>query len=444
MFPLTRPFRQGLATALLVLLTVVPTILVAAYAWRINRPGHIRDVEIELGRQLGLQVTLQAVRYPKPGEVLYQGIVLRQEELRGKGLTEIARAELLRLVRSDRDLTVHAENLKLSGESPKQAMAQVSTLIQRTGVLPFDRIHLAAPTCELELTRDALRYSVQDLAGEFVADRSNPTLRVAYRLAEPGTGTRCELTLNRDRSTDPARTILALKTLEGVPLPARVLDVFIDSVGWLGPKAKVEGTLLLAQRGAADWEADFQGNLLDVDLATLVGGRFPRHHLSGIARVALQSACWGDRPGQGTGWREARGELIASTGSIGVSFLNALAREMKFRLSPRMTRLDPRKTEVEFRSLGIGFEMQSSGEIVLTGALGSEFGPESVLVSGTAPLLFAPTGTASVHGLIKTLFPVADASPGVMVPLTTESRLLLCLPVAPEIAAKAGRTLGGN
>ena len=68
MFPLTRPVRQMLATLVLFGLTVVPTGLVAAYAWRINRPGHVRDVEIELGRQLGLQVTLDAVRYPKPGE----------------------------------------------------------------------------------------------------------------------------------------------------------------------------------------------------------------------------------------------------------------------------------------------------------------------------------------------------------------------------------------
>lgn len=94
MFPLTRPVRQTLATLVLVGLTVVPTALVATVAWRITRPGHVRDVEIELGRQLGLQVTLAAVRYPRPGEVVYQEIVLRQEEPRGKGLVEIARADL--------------------------------------------------------------------------------------------------------------------------------------------------------------------------------------------------------------------------------------------------------------------------------------------------------------------------------------------------------------
>ena len=147
MFPLTRPVRQGLATVLLLCFTVLPTALVALYAWRINRPGHIRDVEIELGRQLGLQVTLDGVRYPRPGEVIYEKIVLRQEEPRRKELTEIARAALVRLVRSDRDLTLHAEGLKLSGESPRETLAQVGALIQRSGAIPFD----ADPSCRRDL-----------------------------------------------------------------------------------------------------------------------------------------------------------------------------------------------------------------------------------------------------------------------------------------------------
>ena len=129
MFPLTRPVRQTLATVALFGLTVVPTGLVATFAWRINRPGHVRDVEIELGRQLGLQVTLEAVRYPRPGEVVYQGIVLRQEEPRGKGLVEIARADLARLQRADRDLTLHLENPRLRADSPRNGLAQLGVLL---------------------------------------------------------------------------------------------------------------------------------------------------------------------------------------------------------------------------------------------------------------------------------------------------------------------------
>ncbi len=444
MFPLTRPVRQGLATAVLIAFTVVPVGLVAAYAWRINRPGHIRDVEIELGRQLGLQVTLDAVRYPRPGEVVYLGIVLRQEEPRKKGLVEIARAGVVRAVRADRELTLHVENLKLSGESPRQALAQVGTLLQRSGTLPFERVNLAAPVCELDLGHETLRYGLSELAGEFVADPAHPTFRLAYRLAEPGCPAHCELVLKRDRDASPVRTLLVLKTLEGLPLPARVLGVFFDAADWLGPGAQVEGTLALSQAGGSDWDAEFQGSLIDLDLSSLVGKRFPRHHLAGTARLVVEQARWGDRPGQGPGWREVSGELTAGRGSIGVSLVQALSREMKFRLAPRTARIDPNRTDIDFLSLGLGFAMESSGEIQISGALGHQVSPGTVLAGATAPLVFAPAGTASVHGLIKTLFPVADSAPGSMVPLTSESRLLLCLPLAPEIAAKPGRRLGSN
>ena len=92
--PLTRPRRQALMTTLMMAVTVVPTAYVTMTAWRIARPGHIRDVEVEIGRSIGLQVTLDGVRYPRPGEVVYQGmVVLSQDEPRRGGLTEIARAK---------------------------------------------------------------------------------------------------------------------------------------------------------------------------------------------------------------------------------------------------------------------------------------------------------------------------------------------------------------
>ena len=146
--------------------TVVPTGYVAATAWRINRPGHRHDVEAEIGRQLGLQVTLDGVRYPRPGEVVYSGVVLRQEEPRRKGLTEIARARQVRLRRGDRELTLEAEGLRLCGESPKLAMAQVGALLQRSGDVPFERVSLAAPTCDIDLGKDILRYTLREVAGD--------------------------------------------------------------------------------------------------------------------------------------------------------------------------------------------------------------------------------------------------------------------------------------
>ena len=111
---------------------------------------------------------------------------------------------------------------------------------------------------------------------------------------------------------------------------------------------------------------------------------------------------------------------------------------MKFRFAPRLARLDDRKPDVDFRALGFAFAMTPDGEIRIDGALGNEFAPDVVLASATSPLAYAPEGAANVRGLIKTLFPVGAASdPGVMVPLTAESRILLCLPVPPDLAAKS-------
>jgi hypothetical protein len=389
-------------------------------------------------------VTLEGVRYPKPGEVIYQGITLRQEEPRRKGLIEIGRADQARLQRADRDLIVYLENPRLSADSPKLGLGQLAAVLQRSGQVPFEKVHVTAGSCQLDLGHESLRLAVRDVAGELVVDPLAPSLKLTYRFPGEGAGTRCELAGTRDRRTEQIETSVALTTVEGPPLPARVLNVFFDAADWLGSSAKFEGTLHLHQAGSRDWEADYRGELHDVDLAKLVGRRFPRHRLTGRARVAIKEAKWGQRPTQGWGWLEARGELAAGQGAIGIDLVDALAREMKFRRSPRLVNLDARKIDVDFRALGLSFAMESSGEIQIAGALGTEFPPDAVIAGATTTLLSAPQGTASVHGLIKTLFPISQASSGVMVPLTAESQLLLSLPVSQGSLTATRRTVDGN
>ena len=135
MFPLTRPVRQTLATLLLLGLTVVPTGLIGAFAWRINRPGHVRDVEIELGRQLGLQVTLEGVRYPKAGEVAYQGIVLRRKNRAARGsLNSLARFGPA--ATRYRELIVHLENPRLHCESPRNGLRRSAAFCSASARFP--------------------------------------------------------------------------------------------------------------------------------------------------------------------------------------------------------------------------------------------------------------------------------------------------------------------
>jgi hypothetical protein len=441
---MTRPNRQVVATIALAVLTIAPTAYVGLTAWRINRPMHRHEVESEIGRALGLQVKLDSVGYPRPGEVVYRGVVLRQDEPRGKGLTEVARASRLRLRRGDRELMLEVEGLRVRADSPRAAMAQIGALLQRSGDTTYERVSLAADDCVLDLGAGVAPYTLREVVGQFLADPVAPSVRASYRVvgASGGVGTRCELALTRDRKAEALRTTLTLKTMEGLPLPAQVLDPFFDVAGWLGAHAKVDGALTLRQEGSSEWEADFQGNLHDIDLAELVNRRFPSHRLAGKARLSIASARWAERPAQGFGWVEARGELSAGRGVVGFGLLQALRTEMNFRPAPTLARtVSTGQVDLDFRALGLSFAMTSDGEIQIAGGLGNEFDPEAVLVGPSDPLAFAPEGAANVRGLIKTLVPVTAINRAQMVPLTERSRILLNLPVPSDAGAKR---IGGN
>src|SRR5262249_29147684 len=156
------------------------------------------------------------------------------------------------------------------------------------------------------------------------------------------------------------------------------------------------GALTLRQEGSKDWEAEFQGHLLDIDLSDLVNRRFPSHRLSGKARLAVDSARWGERPGQGFGWVEARGELTAGPGVIGLGLIQALCTEMHFRKGPRVGRIaSAGLVDLDFRALAFRFAITPDGEIRITGGLGNESADGAVVVNSTAPLAFAPQGASN-------------------------------------------------
>jgi hypothetical protein len=427
MVSLTRPRRQLLATLALLAFTVAPTGFVATTAWTVNRADYPREVESDLARRLGLFVQLDRVSYPRPGTVLYRGVVLRQEEPGRKDSrrAEVARAESLELRRDGDELTLQVDGLRLRGPSPKGALTQVVTLLQRIGgSSEFRRINLAAHSCEIDLGTSGLSYSLRDLAGTLEVDSSRSTITAGYRIVrDDDAAPRCELTLTRDRKADPTRTTLAFKTAEGEAVPANVLDPFFLATENLGESAKLDGELVLEQSGAGDWEASFKGNLLDVELASVVNQLAPEHRLSGRARVAIESARWGDRPGRGMGWIEAKGDLLAGKGTIGVSLLHALKTQMHFKVADRA---ESRRDALDFDRLGLSFHIDSSAEIRIGGGLGDEYLGDAILMQGqrSAPLVRAPDGVANVHGLARALGTEALSRPDLLTPGTAESQFL--------------------
>ena len=435
MLTLNRPRRQALATLALLGFTVAPTAYVARLAWRANRPAHVREVEAEIGRRLGLRVAIASARHPRPGEDVLGEVVLRQEQGRGATGLEVARARSVRVRRLDGGMSLEAEGLRVRGESPSRAVAEANALLGRVGAeAASSKLSLSAPDCEVDLGRDGPRYRLKNVYGVLPVDLSAPDLSLSYLVPGERGDTRCELTLRRDRTGDRARTTLEFRNLEGPPPSARVLGPFFDATAWLGEAARLDGRLTLRQDGSAGWEAEFVGRLLDVDLASLVGRRFPDQRLTGRAVVEIASARWADRPGaQGFGWVEARGTIATGPGTIGAGLLRALKSEMSFRVqAPPLVPTG----DVPFQHLGLAFAMTDDGEIRLDGHLGPGYPPDAVVVDARklTPIASAPEGVANVRGLIRTLFPTDDDQADVLVPDTPESRLLRYLPAPPTIA----------
>lgn len=433
MFALTRPQRQILATLAMLGFAVAPTAWVAAWVWRVNQPGHVREVEAEISRMLGLGVAIDSVSHPGPGEDILRGVVLRSEDQGGRGgsLAEIARAESVRVVREGDRLALEARGMRLAAGDPNAALAQFEALLRKAGGGPA-RIDLVARDGLVALGKGKgrLEWALRDLAASFRRDADVAELSASYRVALEDAAPRCELLLARQSGPESSKLTVRLQTAEG-PLPAASLAPFFDAEGWLGPAAQVAGTLEFERRGGAgtEWEAEFRGELSDVDLAALVGEHFPGQRLSGLARLSIAEARWGALPsGQGTGWRLARGRIASQRGAIGADLLRAMESEMRFRLPAPV---GGGLVDVEYERLGVDFSLTPDGAIRLAGALGPGFAPDAVLTRGDrhAPLARAPEGAANVRGLWKMLVP---APSDVLVPATTESQVFRLLPLPPR------------
>jgi hypothetical protein len=426
MLALTRPHRQVFATLALLLFTVAPTVYIGHQVWRAGRPEHVREIETKLSNLVGLKVAIESVRHPRPGEDVLFGVSIRSEG--DAKLVALACADVARVHREGSDLTIETQGLRISTTAPGHLPTEAAALLAKLESASYGAISFAADGCELSLGTE-MKYQLRALAGRVApAGDGSTTLSASYQVPSDGSPTRCELTLTRIHADGAPRIALAFRTMEGPPLPAKVLDPFFTASDWLGAAARVEGSLALRRAANSDWEANFEGNLYDVDLAALTDHQFPDHRLRGLARVKVDAAHWGELPGgkQGFGWIDSRGSLTAGQGSISSSLVLALAQNLKFR-APR--RPDSSASDLEFHNLGLKFALHRNGEIRFEGDLGPEFAPGAVLARGdrTAPLVMAPDGAASVIGLRKALVPVASSDQ--LVPARPESEFLRHLPL---------------
>jgi hypothetical protein len=428
MLSLTRPQRQALATAAVIGLLVAPTVMIALNALRLRRPEHRQEVASALSDRLGARVTLASVSYPRPGETLLRGVVIRQDDAGGKagnapGAGEIARAEVLRLRTEGALLSVEADGLTLRAAGPRQAMAQLGAMLRRAGSGGVaTEVALLAPSCHIDPGAGLERFRLRDLAGQVKVGAKGLSLSASLRPDTPGSP-RCELTLVHDRRADGLHTTLTVRTADGAALPGGALGPFFVTPSWLGPDARVDGELVLHQANAGDWDARFRGTLHDVDLGTIAGRLAPDQHLRGRGEVTIEEARWADLPGRGPGWTQAAGTITAKTGTIGAGLLGSLRDAVGFRVDARLA---AGAESVAFAPLGVRFAIAPTGTVTLAGALGPDQPPGAVALAarGRQPLLSAPEAPARIAGLIRALAPARANAPDEVIPARFEALVI--------------------
>lgn len=446
MLALSRPGKQALATIAVVVSCIAPTAWVGWSAWSYRQPSHRRAMELELGRRTGFDVTIGDITYPRPSEIVLQRIGFTVPAARGAGEAgppQVITAEILRFGRESGAWTLQAQGLRLRAESPRQVLALMEQAIQRTASAASrwnGDMHLIAPTCRIDLGDGIEEFRLHDLAATLRPRETGTRLTAGYRIDGGGESERCELVMERHGEVGTTATELAFKVLEGGSVAARVLDPFFDTKDWLGPSARLQGRLALHQSRQDDWEAEFQGALLDVDLTALMSQLAPRHGLNARARLDLDTARWGNQPGRGPGWTAVKGRVECANGTISAGLLQALKSQLRFRMADRLLTDRP---EIPFQALGLTFDLTPRGELRLGGGLGPDALPGAVLVQSQrfTPLASAPEGEVTVAGLIRAFGP---DQPEAMIPAHYESLTIQRFLPTPSPVEAASPNLRAN
>ena len=112
-------------------------------------------------------------------------------------------------------------------------------------------------------------------------------LILRFRLVGADTPEPARLRITRNRQLSPPATGIELYTGDG-ELPCRLLAMGFGDLGSLGPRCRFRG-YVWADETPDGWEGELTGQLVELDLGSLIGDHFP-HRLSGVGQATVQSA----------------------------------------------------------------------------------------------------------------------------------------------------------
>jgi hypothetical protein len=402
MFQLHDKTRRRICLAGFFLFCVLPTLGTAAWCAMRHLPWVAQEEAKTLGRRLGLEVRVAALKYLRPGAVLYEDFELADPET-DQRLLHCRLLEIQWKTVADG----HGGGkpaLVLSASQPEieiSGLRQLGGLLERVmqGQTGRPAVDLRISAGELTLRAGRNSQTLTCLEGSLDNPPGGVQAIAAFRLAGMDMPEPVKIRMVRNRQTNPPASGFEISTGSG-ELPCDLLAAGLPELGGLGSSCRFRGYLWANQEPGErlfdNWSGEFAGQLLGVDLDRLVGDHFS-HKLSGTADISIQTARF--RRGRLT---EARGALVAGPGVVGRSLLLAAVKNMNF------------TSGVDLNSLGelvpydrIALEMFIDGRgLRITGQCPSErIG--AIMTTGRQVCLLSSLGAQAqpVAAFIRTLSP---------------------------------------
>ncbi len=421
--------RRRICRGAFFLLCLAPTVGVLAWCAQRHLPGIVEAESRKLQQELGLNVSLEGLRYPRPGRVVYEGLELADPET-GRPVLRCRELEADWSQTTDQQgrpkawLVLVASQPEVEAAGVEQFAEVLDRMLRcRTGG-PQLNVRLGAGQLTLR-TADGPQ-TLTELQGRVESLPGGTQATVSFRLAGIETPRPIRIRLVRNRQTTPPTTSFELDTGGGA-VPCGLLAVGLTALEQLGPKSRLRGYIWASQASgggrSANWDGELAGEVFDVDLDHLITAHFP-HKLSGTAQVTVQSARF-----RGARLEEAGGTLVAGPGVISRSLIDAAVAQLglvRGAGQPAWGDLVP------YEQLALAFWIDSRG-LQLQGRCSASV-PGPILVGRQGALLGHPAlQSKPVAALLRTLVPASRHQ----VPATRQTDWLMGHLPVPQIESPA-------
>ncbi len=309
-------------------LCVLPTLLTAGWCLVRNWPGAAQREAHRLAERLGVLVQLDAVRHPRPGVVVYEGLELSDPET-GRALLQCRRLELQWRKLSTADGQQKSVAVVIAAE-PRvdcRGIQRLWSIVARALVAdPAVRdadVRISAATARLQFGAESYQ-----LGEVHCGTESTPAVGVAavsFRLAGADGSHPVRMRWLRDRRETAIAEQFELDTGDAA-ISCQMLAAVVPGLQALGPHATFRGRFWLrwpAQQSAPEGcRGELAGQLAGVDLGALAA-ELGSYKLAGTADVWVQYA----RIANGR-LEEASGVVQGGPGIVSLRLIEAAAERL--------------------------------------------------------------------------------------------------------------------